>query len=186
MDFGLKFRTRRNGTIVASIPLAARAATLIVAVLLVASAFARDGESLGAGGTVALVLALLASMYEERWTFDAATRTIRFRFGLLFLAKVRSWPFASVESVSLEAFRKGRAATGDDPAEGGDENLPPPHAGFGPSLKRVFASRRYLRLVLCLSDAENLVVENAAASRAHNLRRDALEIAGLVGVSLNE
>ena len=74
---------------------------------LMAAALLVDGGSPGAFGWIAMALAALAALYEERWTFDPAAGKIVHRAGLVFLAR-RSCITLEDDPHKTAAPRRGR------------------------------------------------------------------------------
>lgn len=193
----LSFRNRKGGALEASVPRLSRTALGVVCATLAAVGFAEadGGFSLGPAGIAAFAVAALALLYEERWTFDPASASIRFRFGLLFAAKTVSVPFADAEAVAVETFLKGRASDaaapgGGTPEGGGSEGSggSSPFASLGRStfLARLFAPKRYYRLVVRLKDGERMVVDTVGERKAAILREAAERIAAMAGIPAEE
>ena len=178
-DLSLRARTTRAGALVFSVPRLARLAFAVIA-LTVAGSAAVTG-TLGGVGAAVLLFAAAAACYEERWTFDPVSRTVRFRFGLIFLARTRSLPFEGLESVAVETFVKGKnPAAADRPADPSEEEAPVGLAAFG---SRIFRQKRYASLAIYAKDAGRLVVETLSAARADRLEAAAEEISRLSGVA---
>jgi len=97
----------RAGTrLVYRIPVWYRAVSGLVVLTLVASAFVSGG--LGVIGYTIIGLAVLAALYEERWTLDTESGMFYGRVGLVFWAKGPSMPFSEVARVRIDTFAKGR------------------------------------------------------------------------------
>jgi hypothetical protein len=170
MGFTLVSIKKADGSIVISVPLLLRLGMVALALILFASATLspESGKGFSPGLLVALLIALLGALYEERWTFDRPNRTVQFRFGLVFLARRVRVPFDQVESLVVERFVKGKipgAAEAEGPENSGQER------------------RAYYNLVLYLTNGGRLVVETVKGRnmrKIEKLRDDLLEL-GLPG-----
>ena len=184
-DLRLRFNRTGDGMLIFALPprtrlgfAAVAAATAASAVVAVDASSAAElaralPRALGPVGNAVLLLAVAAALYEERWTFDPRTRSVSFRFGLVFAARSRSVPFDQVESVAVETFVKGtQPGTGD--ADGIEAEAEPE------GLKRLFRKKKYASLVLYLKDAERLVVETVPSGDRALLERAAEDIRPLL------
>lgn len=130
-----------------------------------------DSQSrMGVTTIILLILLLAGSLYEERWTFDPGTRTISFRFGLLFLAKTMRVSFDRVDEISVE-----RAVRGKVQHQQKQEKQPRPQNGIG----RFFRPKVFINLVLYLKDSERLIIESGNARKEEqliNLKKQIQEI----------
>lgn len=185
-ELKLRFRTDKAGRLVAAVPLGVRAVFGLIALVLVAGASISSEatrlpdllRALGPAGIVAVLIALLAVLYEERWTFDPGTRVVTYRFGLLFLASTRVIPFGAVGWVGYERFVKGVRPGAAEPAE---EERPGIRLGGG-----LFRRKVYRTIALYLVDGPRLVVETENEKKAAALEAAARQIAETVGVPLKE
>lgn len=186
LELKIRFRTKKGGAFVGAIPAATRIVFAAIGAAFVAGAVVSSGAAaigdlpgaLGPAGIAVVAVVLLAVLYEERWTFDPASRSIVYRFGLLFAAAKRVFPFGSVESVGLERFVKG-VRPGDVP--------PPEDERGGPRLLgNLFRPKAFRSLVLNLSDGSRLVVETEGEKKAAALEAAALKISEMAGIPLEE
>jgi len=170
MGFTLVSTKKADGSIVISVPLLLRLGMVALAVILFASALLtpESGKGFSPGLLVALLIALLGALYEERWTFDRPNRAVQFRFGLIFLARRVRVPFDQVESLAVERFVKGKI-----PAAGETEGTE------NPGQER----RAYYSLVLYLTNGGRLVVETVKGRNIQKIEklRDDLADLGLGG-----
>lgn len=176
-DVRLSFYRTRDGKLLFAIPMGTRLLFAGIALAAAASAaasveassvyeFARAlPAALGGAGFAVVLSAAAAACYEERWTFDPASRSVRFRFGLLFLARTRSVPFDSIESAEVETFVKGANPGGDAEPSGN---------------KKLFRKKEYASLTLYLKDADRLIVETVPARGRLPLEEAAEEISRLI------
>lgn len=188
-DMKLQARRSRSGAFVLEVPLSFRAAFAAVAAVVAGSALVSSPEAtLGGFGSTVLIVSILAALYEERWTFDPAGKTVRFRFGLLFAARSLTVPFDELEGVGVELFVKGQhAETGGREDVEREEAEPTGLAAIG---ARLFRKKRYARLAIYRKDAPPLIVESAPAAgnaaRAAALEDLGREIARVVGVPIRD
>jgi hypothetical protein len=188
-ELRLKARYTRAGTLSLGIPTIFRAIFAFIAAVVSGSlgvsavAVSAKAGSLGALGPAVGIISLLAALYEERWTFDPASKTVRFRFGLLFAARTLTVPFDAIEGVGVELFVKGSprmgSAAGDAPEEGEPSGL----AAIG---ARLFRKKRYARLAVYRTDAQALIIESLPAARAAMLEELGREIARVVGAPIRD
>jgi len=117
----IQLTLRRSGnTLVYGLPLWYRLFSSLVVLILVLSAIMSGG--LGIPGNIIIGLALLAALYEERWTLDLDTRRLSGRVGLVVVARSQSIPFMDIERIRVDTFAKGRL---DQKALQSDEKMPP-------------------------------------------------------------
>ena len=168
MGFTLVSTKKADGSIVISVPLILRLGMVALALILFGSAILTPeaGKGFSPGLLVALLIALLGSLYEERWTFDRPNKTVQFRFGLVFLARRVRVPFEQVKSLEVERFFRG-TIPGAAEAEGQGN----------PGQDR----RSYHSLVLYLTNGNRLVVETVRGKNSWKIEkiRDNLAELGL-------
>lgn len=186
LELKIRFRTQKSGAFVGTIPGATRIVFAAIGAAFVAGAAVSSGAAsigdltgaLGPAGIAVVAVVLLAVLYEERWTFDPSSRSIVYRFGLLFAAAKRVFPFDSIESVGLERFVKG-VRPGETP--------PPEEDRGGPRLfGNLFKPKAFRSLVLNLADGSRLVVETEGEKKAAALEAAALKISEMAGAPLEE
>lgn len=156
-------------SLVYGIPLWYRAASVAIALILVAANAAGSGEpgwKPGVFGIVVALAAILAALYEERWRFDAASRAIQSRLGLVFAARRTDFSFDDVSRLRLDLFVKGRL----------DQSVAPP------ADKMPRGSQ--MRLIIELKDGQGFLVDSVAFKSRQRLERAGREIASLIGVDL--
>ncbi len=143
-------------------------------------------RGLGVGGTVVLLIVLLAGLYEERWVLDVKKQELRFRFGLFFLARTIKLPFAEIEGIELERFYKGRSpgTLSPDPAEAKPGGI----ISQGLGLARIFQPKPYINLVLNLKDglhnSNRLIVESVKEKQSDRLKHTGKAFADCLGLEL--
>ncbi len=166
MGFTLVSTKKADGSIVISVPLLLRLGMVALAVILFASATLtpETGKGFSPGLLVALLIALLGALYEERWTFDRPRTTVQFRFGLVFLARRVRVPFNQVEALAVERFVKGK--------------IPGAVEDTGPGTSN-HERRAYYSLVLYLANGGRLVVETVKGRNLEKIQKLRDDLAGL-------
>ena len=158
---------RRSGNIlVYGIPLWYRVSSATIAAILVMAAAGSGG--LGVIGNVVVVVAILATLYQERWTFDAASGSCSGRMGLVFAAKGPSFTVGDMARIRVDIFAKGRLDQGSLPS---DEKMP---AGS------------QARLIVDLKDGQALMIDSVPFKRRAGLTASASAIADALGVQLGD
>lgn len=164
MELLLTSKRSKTGALVLHIPLALRISILAIGLIIIAASLipSSDGAQSHLGVTTVLlcIVLLLGALYEERWTFDPATRAIKFRFGLLFLAKTMSIPYDQVDEIRVERAMKGTMQPLNEQTE-------PTKPTTG--LFRLFQPKVFINLVLYLNHAERVVIESGSARREDQL-----------------
>jgi hypothetical protein len=89
---------------------------------------------------VLMVLLFIAAWYEESWHCDAPSRTITYRYGLLFWYKQQVFSFDDIEAFEIGVFRKGTR-------------------NVKTQVKSRSATRLYRTFALLLSNGERLDIE---------------------------
>lgn len=112
------------------------------------------------------ILAALGALYEERWSFDLRAGELRSRIGLLFIARARSYAFASIAGVGVERFVKGAL---DQAAHVEPDKMP---------------RGSEARLLVELKDGSRLVVDALPYRDRERLTKAAERIAALAGLTL--
>ncbi|MBN2875005.1 MAG: hypothetical protein JXM71_07910 [Spirochaetales bacterium] len=97
---------RSGAEYVYAIPVWYRITTIAIAAILTLSTVVAGGT--GVFGAIIIGIVIIAALYEERWTFNTISRTIRGRIGLVFAAKGPSIGFDDVERLRLDVFAKGQ------------------------------------------------------------------------------
>lgn len=161
MQFRLTLRKSGNA-LVYGIPAWYRAVLSAIAAVLAAASFAAGGVSVI--GIAAAALTLLGALYEERWSFDAATGACEGRMGLVFAARGPSFQASAVERLRLDVFIKGRL---DQAPQSPDAKLPP---------------GSQIRLFVDLAGGESLLVDSVPVRSRAGLERVAKAIAAALGV----
>ena len=174
----LTLKRRAGGRLVFSPSLAYRAGfALIFAVALFVAFFGSlfEGEPTPfAPSNIAPLLFVLASgialLYCDAWIFDRDGGVVENQFGLVLLFARKRFPLASLRSLQIESFRKGRAGVAPRltaAAEGARRGL---HA-------------RVNRLVATVDGREAHILDTARAVHAAAMERTGRRIAEYCGVS---
>jgi len=164
MNFLLTSKKSKTGALVLQIPILLRLSITAIGLIIFAASLIPNMEGTqtqpGVTTIVLLIFLCFGALYEERWTFDPATRTISFRFGLLFLAKTMNISYDQVDEITLEKAIKGKMQNQDDHAE-------PSRPQTG--LDRLFQPKVFINLVLYLKDAERLIIESGNIRKEEQL-----------------
>mgnify|MGYP000990810476 FL=1 len=134
------------------------------ALTLVAAAAVSGG--LGIAGTAIVIVAILAALYQERWTFDAAADACTGRTGLVFAATGPSFRASDVIRLRIDVFAKGRLD---------QQNLPPED-------RMPMGSQA--RLLVEAKDGEVYMLDSVSFKRRAELEASALAISEALGVPL--
>ncbi len=166
ITLSLSFKKNADGSasIRYGIPLWYRILSLVILVIIVASIILVQGTN--ALGLIILALSLLAALYEETWSIDESTKTVRSKTGLLFLAKRSSFAFGDIARMELNDFARGRVNQDELPESG----------------KMPFGSQT--RLIITLKNEDRFLVNAVSFRKRSRLEKDAQEMARLIGVAL--
>lgn len=158
---------RRSGDVlVYGLPLWYRISSIMIAAILTVASTVSGG--LGLVGNVIVVMAILATLYQERWTFDAGNGLCSGRMGLVFAAKGPSFTVGDIVRIRVDVFAKGRLDQGSLPS---DEKMP---AGS------------QARLIVDLKDGQSLMIDSVPFKRRAELGLSASAIAEALGVQLGD
>jgi hypothetical protein len=135
------------------------------AIALIMGIGALTAGGIGAGWLF-VALPALGALYEERWLFDGQARTVRGRMGLVFLAKGPAFPFSEVAGLDIDTFAKGQIDQRTLPAA---DKMP---------------RGSQVRLILRLTDGQSFMIDSVPFAARDKLRKDAQEIAALLGIEL--
>lgn len=139
-----------------------------VVLAVLAAGLGAAGGAPGAGAWTVLVLVAVAGLYEDRWEFDGEAEVVRHRTGLVFAARARVFPFASVERFVLIPF---------GPAHVFKE-------GKDPSLAGRLVAKGRVDLAMECADGRRIFLDRHPAREAARLRAQAEQIAALCGKPL--
>jgi len=167
--FRLTLRSRRDGRLLFTIPLAwrlllAAIAAFVLFALLATSAPAEVFRARNLAPLLFALCALLAAAYEEQWVFDRRRDLVLRRQGLWPLAWSRRLAISRLKQVGLEPLVRGRPQ------------------GSSPR------GRRRALTILQLVDVEDRVyrLEQFSASLRPRARQQALAIASYCGIAFRE
>ncbi len=154
----------RNGRLIYGIPLWYRLLSGMTALILVSATVFSGG--LGTAGTIILGIVILASLYEERWVFDAQAGSCTGRIGLVFAARKSSFAASDVSLVRIDIFAKGRLDQHD---------LPP--------LDKMPRGSQ-ARLIVELVDGEHYMLDSVSLKNRGDLEMNARAIAQALGAPI--
>jgi len=163
MQIHLSLR-RSGGVLVYGIPAWYRIVSGATALALAVAAAFSGG--LGIAGNAVVVIAILAALYQERWTFDPAADACTGRMGLVFAAKGPTYKASDVARLRLDIFAKGRLDQKDLPPE---DKMP-------------LGSQA--RLIVETKEGEAFMLDSVPFKRRADLEATALAIAEALGVPL--
>ena len=135
---------------------------------VLAAGLASAGGAPGAGAWTVLVLVALGGLYEDRWEFDGEAAEVRHRTGLVFAARARVFPLASVERFVLIPFGPAHML----------------EKGKDPSLAGKLVARGRIDLAMECADGRRVFLDRHPAREAARLRAQAEAIAALCGKPL--
>lgn len=189
MDIPLVLKSRRDGGLVYSIPLWYRLAMLAMATVLVGAVVVAGGTP-GPLGWIALALAVLAALYEERWVLEPKAGLLRHRFGLLVLARSLSLPFDRIEAFRLRSFVRGSVPGSGEEASIKRDALATADDRGDAAAEAKSGRRRhkktYVTLVCDDLEGGGLVLNILPASRAERLREVGRRLAEAAGKPFGE
>jgi hypothetical protein len=184
MEMPLKLRERRDGALVAALPLAYRIASIVVLVVLIL-ALTLDDTPPGLVSWVVLCAVALAAFYEERWIIESAAGKIVHRNGLLFLARRTVIDIAQVGRIRVVPFVKGTAPGTIEEAEENAATLEG-SALHDIGRRRSFSKKRYLCILIETVDGIRYFVDAAPPRDGEAIRKRASRIAAACGAPLVE
>lgn len=184
MEIPLALRRKEDGSFVYGMPRAYRAVMGLVLAVLAVALF-MDGGSPALGGWIALAVAALAALYEDRWAFDAPSGTLSHRAGLVVLARRATIGRGRIARFRIEPFVRGTVPGTADEAEENAAALAGRRAD-DTGKRRALYKKHYLCLVCETTDALRYFIDAADARRAERLRSNAALMARACGAPLVE
>ncbi len=182
MEIPLTLTEARDGRLAYGLPVWYRIMMGAIVAVIGAALFAA-GQPPAVLGWIIFGLVLLAALYEERWTFDAAGSLITHRAGLVFLARKTEIALAAANALRLQPFVRGTIpGSADEAAENKAalEGLRSDDSGG----KRAFYKKPYLCLVVETSDGARYLVDAVPARRSQDFKATASRIASYLGKPL--
>lgn len=184
MEIPLVLRQKKDGSFSYAMPLIYRVAMAIIVAIL-AGALSMDGRLPSIGGWIAIAIAALAALYEERWTFIAGTGELKHSAGFLPFVRRRTIPKGSIERFRLEPFVRGTVPGTPDEAEEKAAALSGGRADDS-GKKRARYKKPFLCLVCETEDGSRYFMNAADARKAAKLKTQAALMAAACGISLDE
>jgi hypothetical protein len=163
MEIRLRLYRKNESVLSLRLPVAFRIAFALMGVVIAAATFAFGNPP--PLGIAICALWLVATVYDERWTFDAASGTAVFRFGTLPIALKKTWKIDGIESFGIESFSKGSLSAAK--AESDKEE------------PRRFMRKRYSSLFMMLATGEKVLIETVDAKRLAELEKASIDLASL-------
>lgn len=140
---------------------------LIISVIMISGIvlnISEGGERISIIAVVISLICIVASMYEESWTFNLQSRLIIFKTGLIFLNKETAISFDDVGSLSVSVVQRG----------GRSKN----------KQRRISHPRYNQELLLNLKSGECKTIENFDGYNTDTFSQKAAILAGFCGFSL--
>jgi hypothetical protein len=154
-------------------------------VAVVVTALAMGDSRPGILAWVVLVLLCLASLYEEKWTFQATESRVTHRAGLLVAARSTSIDFASIDCFRIVPVVKGtRPGSADEKAENAAA-LKGQRVGDGIQ-KKAWHKKPFLSLEIECTDGTRYLIDHVPARRVATLRSSAARMAALCEKPVSE
>jgi hypothetical protein len=134
---------------------------------------------------VILLLLVLSALYEDKWTFDAASGCVTHRTGLLVAARSTQIEFASIERFRIVPLVKG-TVPGTDEEKAENAAALKGQRTDGGNLKRSRHKKPFLSLEIECSDGTRYLVDHVPARRSESLRSIAATMAALCDKPVTE
>lgn len=164
MQIHLSLR-RKGNTLIYGIPVWYRVSSAVAALALVAASVISGG--LGIPGSMIVIIVMLASLYQELWTFDVKHDACSGRMGLVFAARGPSFKASGIAQLRVDIFAKGKLD---------QENLPAEDKMPGGS---------QARLIVDLKNGESYMLDSVLFKRRAELEATAQTLSEALGVPLN-
>jgi hypothetical protein len=123
-----------------------------------------------------LLILLFGALYDERWRFDPASKTIVARHGLLIAGRKRSWRFDEIAAVHSSYYMSGTVP--------GSGSAHPDRTGSGMRGRRFF-QRPHIKYGLTLTSGEMIRIEIRRVRDTEDRQEIPTRIARMVGVEVD-
>ena len=184
LSIPLVLRPQGPERLVLAFPVWYRVAMGAILALLVA-ALLEAGGSPGILGTVLLALVVFGLLYQERWTFDAASARVIHEVGLMGASRCRETAFAAIERFRIDPHVQGTIpGTEDERLENAATLRGGRRDDAGP--RRSAHKQPFLVLVMEGEDGSHIMVDQVSARGAAPFRHRAARLAELCGKPLVE
>jgi hypothetical protein len=184
MEIPLVLRRKKDGSFSYAMPLAFRVAMIAILGLVLAASFS-DGGTPGAIGWILIALAAFASLYDERWSFDAQSGVLTHRLGLWPVRRRVAVAKGEIARFKIEPFVRGTVpGTADEAAEkaaalaGGRAD--------DSGKRRALYKKPYLCLVCEAADGSRYFMNAVVARKGDKIKTQAALMAQACGVELVE
>jgi hypothetical protein len=157
MEIRLRLYKKGDSRIVLRLPVSFRIVFALMGVVIAVATFAfGDPPPLG---IAICVLWLIATVYDERWSFDTASGRAVFRFGTLPIALKKTYRIEGIRSFGIESFSKGSLTGSPVKATDAEES------------KHRFMRKRFSSLYMILATDEKVCIETVDAKRQAELQK---------------
>lgn len=173
MEIPLRLKKSADGRLSYGIPLWYRLVTAAMLGMVIAGLVTTEGSP-GLFAWIILVLLVMGLVYEERWTIDPASKTIRHHGGFWPLAKVTTTGFDSVEEFHLRALARGTVPGSKEESSVNEKafammNHKDAEQGFAKNFLKSASRVPYINLLMKTSEGEVYLVDSLPARRAGRL-----------------
>jgi hypothetical protein len=184
MEIPLVLRASGPAKLVYELPLWYRMIMALIAAAIAGSILVSGGAPSPFGWFI-LIVAIVAAIYEERWTFDSAEGVAVQRTGLLVLAKRTILRLSEVEKMRILPYVRGTIPGSEDELAENAAALSGGRTDDGGRRRAVY-KRPFLNLVIACVDGRQLLVNTVAARKKGALVEVAQRIAAHCGKQLVE
>ena len=173
MEIPLRLKKSADGSLSYGIPLWYRLVTVAMLGMVVAGLLTTEGAP-GLFAWIILILLVMGLVYEERWTVEPASKTVRHHSGFWPLAKATTTGFDSIEEFSLRALARGTIPGSKEEIEVNTKAFDMMYhrdieQGFAKGFLKSAGRVPYINLLLKTSDGETYLVDSLPARRASRL-----------------
>ena len=173
MEIPLRLKKTADGSLSYGIPLWYRLVTAAMLVMVVAGLLTTEGSP-GLFAWIILVLLIMGLVYEERWTLDPASKTIRHSSGFWPISKATTTGFDSIEEFSLRALARGTIPGSKEETDLNAKAFDMMYhrdieQGFTKGFLRSAGRVPYINLLLKTQAGETYLVDSLPARRASRL-----------------
>jgi len=143
---------------------------------IVAAALLLGDTRPGALAWLVMIILLLGTFYEDKWSFDGADQSARHQAGLMFLSRSRVVPFVQIERLRIVPLVRGTIPGSEDEKAANEAALKGTRTD-DPTIKRERHKKPFLSLEIECADGTRFLVDHMPARKAEKLRSLASRIA---------
>jgi len=173
MEIPLRLKLFADGRLSYGISLWYRLLSAAMLCLVIAGLLTSEGSP-GLFGWIIIALLLAGLVYEERWTLDPASKTIRHHGGFWPFTKVTATAFASVEEFHLRALARGTVPGSQEERNVNEKafdmmNHKDVEQGFAKNVMKSASRVPYINLLMKTAEGDVFLVDSLPARRAAKL-----------------